>query len=93
MNFHTGLPVAAEDGDPAGLGGGVPAIQVKDEDTSTVRCAVTWLRVETPVEDEADGYGELVSVSFSGEPDSGLDAATACEKATAVAKTVVPSLG
>lgn len=93
VHLHKGLPATAEDGEPVDLGGGVSAIQVKEEDSSTVSCDVSWLKVATPTEDEADGYGELVSVSFDGEPENGLDAATACEKAVAVAKTVVPSLG
>ncbi|QFU91149.1 DUF3558 family protein [Amycolatopsis sp. YIM 10] len=93
VRLYQGLPADAEDGEPADLGGGVTAIQKKDADSSVVSCDVSWRRVETPKEDEARGYGEIVSVQFSGEPESGLDTATACSKAVAVAKTVVPSLG
>ncbi|MGC7097325.1 DUF3558 family protein [Amycolatopsis lurida] len=93
VRLYQGLPADAEDGEPADLGGGVTAIQKKDVDSSVVSCDVSWRRVETPKEDEARGYGEIVSVQFSGEPESGLDAGTACSKAVAVAKTVVPSLG
>ncbi|WP_409182173.1 DUF3558 family protein [Amycolatopsis sp. VS8301801F10] len=93
VHLYQGLPADAEDGQPADLGGGVTAIQKKDEDSSVVSCDATWRKVETPKEDEARGYGEIVSVQFSGEPASGLDAATACTKAVAVAKTVAPSLG
>ncbi|MFD2473929.1 DUF3558 family protein [Amycolatopsis silviterrae] len=93
VRLYQGLPADAEDGQSADLGGGVTAIQKKDEDSSVVSCDATWRKVETPKEDEAHGYGEIVSVQFSGEPESGLDTATACTKAVAVAKTVVPSLG
>lgn len=92
VRLFQGLPADAEDGEPADLGG-VTAIQEKDADSSVVSCDVSWRRVETPKEDEARGYGEIISVMFSGEPESGLDTATACSKAVAVAKTVVPSLG
>ena len=92
VRLYQGLPADAEDGEPADLGGGVTAIQKKDED-SVISCDASWRRVETPKEDEARGYGEIVSVMFSGKPGSGLDTATACSKAVAVAKTVVPSLG
>ncbi|OAP28056.1 MULTISPECIES: hypothetical protein [Amycolatopsis] len=39
------------------------------------------------------GYGEIFSVQFSGEPTNGLDTATTCAKAVAVAKTAAPSPG
>ncbi|WP_370939124.1 DUF3558 family protein [Amycolatopsis sp. cg13] len=93
VHLHQGLPADAGDGQPADLGNGVTAIQKKDADSSVVSCDATWRKVETPKEDEAHGYGEIVSVQFSGEPESGLDTATACTKAVAVAKTVAPSLG
>jgi len=92
VSLRPGLPADEEDGEPVDLGGGVTAIQEKDADSSVVSCEVSWRKVETPREDEADGYGEIVSVDFSGEPDSGLDTTTACTKAVAVAKTVVPSV-
>ncbi|WP_406629002.1 DUF3558 family protein [Amycolatopsis sp. WGS_07] len=92
VRLYQGLPADAEDGQPADLGSGVTAIQKKDEDSSVVSCDATWRKVETPKEDEAHGYGEIVSVQFSGEPAS-LDTGTACTKAVAVAKTVAPSLG
>lgn len=92
LRFYKGLPADAEDGEPVDLGGGVTAIQAKDEDSSVVSCDVSYRKVETPSEDEAPGYGEIVSVQFSGEPGN-LDTATACEKAVAVARTVVPALG
>jgi hypothetical protein len=90
VRFFLGLP--PEEGKPVDLGGGVSAMQKEEEDL-TVSCDVSYRKIETPSEDQADGYGEIVSVAFSGEPESGLDTATACEKAVAVAKTVVPSLG
>ena len=90
VRFFLGLP--PEEGTPVDLGGGVSAMQKEEEDL-TVSCDVSYRKIETPSEDQADGYGEIVSVTFSGEPESGLDTATACEKAVAVAKTVVPSLG
>ncbi|MET9265810.1 DUF3558 family protein [Amycolatopsis sp. NPDC004079] len=93
VHLHQGLPADAGDGQPADLGNGVTAIQKKDADSSVVSCDATWRKIETPKDDEAHGYGEIVSVQFSGEPESGLDTATACTKAVAVAKTVVPSLG
>ncbi|WP_275291461.1 DUF3558 family protein [Amycolatopsis sp. La24] len=93
VHLYQGLPADAEDGQPADLGNGVTAIQKKDEDSSVVSCDATWRKIETPKDDEAHGYGEIVSVEFSGEPTSGLDSATACTKAVAVAKTVAPSLG
>ncbi|MGW4395710.1 DUF3558 family protein [Amycolatopsis nivea] len=93
VHLYQGLPADAEDGQPADLGSGVTAIQKKDEDSSVVSCDATWRKIETPKDDEAHGYGEIVSVQFSGEPTSGLDTATACTKAVAVAKTVAPSLG
>ncbi|HEX6359181.1 DUF3558 family protein [Actinophytocola sp.] len=92
VSLLKGLPPDAEDGEPVDLGGGVTAIQAKEVDSSTVSCDVSWREIETPSEDEAPGWGELVSVEISGEP-ADLDAATACDKAVAVAKTVVPSLG
>ncbi|GAB3440160.1 DUF3558 family protein [Actinophytocola sediminis] len=92
VRFFLGLPPDAEDGEPADLGGGVTAIQAQDEDV-VISCDVSWRRIETPSEDEAEGYGELVSVMYSDEQESGLDPAVACAKAVAVAKTVVPALG
>lgn len=89
VRFYGGLP---EEGESVDLGGGVTAAKVTDEDDSVVSCDVTWLRVETPTEDEATGYGELVSVMVSGEPGD-LDTAAACEKAVVVAKSVAPALG
>jgi hypothetical protein len=94
VHFFPGLPPEAEDGKPADLGGGVRAVQEKDEDSDLdlVGCEVSWRKLETPRDDEADGYGEFVSAQFSGRPASGLDTNAACTKAVAVAKTVVPSL-
>jgi hypothetical protein len=89
IRFFQGLPPDAGDGKPVDLGG-VSAIQAEEED-SVVSCDVSWRKIETPSEDEAEGYGELVSVQFRGEPGD-LDTTTACEKAVAVAKTVAPSL-
>ncbi|WP_419997446.1 DUF3558 family protein [Streptomyces boninensis] len=91
VRLFKGLRPDREDGAPVRLGGGVTAIAAKDTDL-TISCDVSWLRVETPTPDEAPGYGELVSVTYSDDTDSKLDTATACKKATAVAKTVVPSL-
>lgn len=91
VRFYLGLrPDPATDGEPVDLGG-VQAVQLKDEDT-VISCDVLWQHIETPSEDEAEGYGELVSVMYSDDKESGLDTATACEKAVAVAKTVAPSL-
>lgn len=90
VRFYLGLP--PEEGEQVDLGGGITAMQKEEEDV-VLSCEVSYRKIETPSEDQADGYGELVSVMFSGEPESGLDAATACEKAVAVARTVVPSLG
>lgn len=92
VRMFKGLPPEAADGEPADLGGGVTAVQVKDEDDG-VSCDVSWRVVETPTEDEAEGFGELVSVMYSDESGSDLDTTAACEKAVTVAKTVVPALG
>jgi Protein of unknown function (DUF3558) len=90
VRFFQGLPAEEGDGEPVDLDG-VTAVRVAEEDSVT-SCDVTWRHLETPSEDEADGSGELVSIMYSGEAESGLDTATACEKATEVARTVVPSL-
>ncbi|NGN69272.1 DUF3558 domain-containing protein [Streptomyces sp. A7024] len=92
VRFFKGLPLEAADGQPVDLGGGVRAIQAKEKDITT-NCDVSWRRVATPTPDQATGYGELVSVTYSDETESSLDTTTACKKAVAVARTVVPSLG
>jgi hypothetical protein len=89
VRLYQGLPADAEDGEPADLGGGVTAIQKKDADSDVVSCDVSWRKVEIPREDEADGYGEIVSVQFSGEPASGLDTAIVCMTVVAAVKVVV----
>ncbi len=91
VRFYKGLPPDAEDGAPVDLGGGLTAVQTEEEDI-VLSCDVSWRRVETPTEDEADGYGELVSVMYSDDTESGLDTSVACEKAAEVARTVAPSL-
>jgi hypothetical protein len=83
----------ASEGEPVDLGGGVTAIQLVTDEQSTVSCNVTWRVIATPTDYETDDHGELISVSLDGEPEDGLDVATACEKAVPVAKAVAAAVG
>ncbi|WP_063713789.1 DUF3558 family protein [Amycolatopsis nigrescens] len=91
VNFRQGLPEGPEDGKQVDLGGGVTAIQ-QERDIEDVGCTVSWRHVETPTEDEADGFGEIVSVEYTSDAAGGIDRAGACERAVKLAKTVVPKL-
>lgn len=88
-----GFAPEAGDGEPIDLGG-VRAVQAENTDTGSDRfgCTVRWLHRELPGEDGVSGWGETVSVEYLADPGNGVDMATACDSAVAVAKSVVPAV-